>query len=327
MCLLIHHKPGTDLTPEILSDILRRNSDGFGAMFAENGRVHVIKNVNPTDREVAYLYNRYLRHRECVIHFRMRTHGDVDYDNCHPYQVFESLHMAHNGVMGNIEQPDKSKSDTWHLVENYLKPILARDPTILFTAPFQKMLASYVGSGNKLGFVHKSGKVVVINRASGFEAKGSWFSNTYAWNPERFGMAPPRAATVTRTYGGTRGQYADYAEAWDTDGVGSIVTPRKATGGAAKPATTFQGTEGSASGASTVQPATEAAKETGEQGAKPASLAGSLGEGVRNTLNLMADALHGKGAAVMDEPAPLLQVTDADVEFVPATTAEIVNVS
>ena len=221
MCLLIHHKPGTDLSGDVIRNILTRNSDGFGAMWAEHGRVQVIKNVNPTAREIEYIYDRYLKARECVMHFRMRTHGNIDYDNCHPYEVFDSLHMAHNGVMSNMDTREHSKSDTWHLVEDYLKPMLQRDPTLVFTRPFQKMLGHYIGGGNKLAFVHKTGQIAVINRGSGFDSKGSWFSNTYAWTPEKFGFhAPPKAKTTTyaksTVVGGssTTPRKSSYVEGW-----------------------------------------------------------------------------------------------------------------
>jgi len=40
-----------------------------------------------------------LKVSECIIHYRMKTHGDIDMDNCHPSRVTDDIWMAHNGIL------------------------------------------------------------------------------------------------------------------------------------------------------------------------------------------------------------------------------------
>lgn len=202
MCILIHNTPKSRLTKEHWADMLRRNQDGFGAMYSDGKRVHVIKTLDGSPEELDFIYRKYLRGREAVIHLRMQTHGAINMDNCHPYKVTDDLYMAHNGVLSTGNWDDPSKSDTWHLIEFYLKPILEKSPDVLFEPSFQKMLAGFIGYSNKLAFVHKTRGVVVINRSAGIKHRETWFSNTYAWSPEKFGYERPPARTYTYTSGG-----------------------------------------------------------------------------------------------------------------------------
>jgi hypothetical protein len=210
MCLLIHHTPDSEVEPEFLADVFSKNSDGFGVMFGTGDRVAVHKRLPSGPEEIIKYYNKKIKGRECVIHFRMRTHGDVDLKNAHPYRVTEDLWMAHNGVLsiGNSHNP--KMSDTWHLIQLYLRPMLEGNPDLLFTPAFQKMLGGFIGTNNKLGFVHKSGKVVLINESAGVQHKNMWLSNTYAWSYGRPATTYGRGYNggwYGEEYGGNYGQY------------------------------------------------------------------------------------------------------------------------
>jgi hypothetical protein len=190
MCLLIHHTADGDLSRNMIADIYQRNDDGFGATWVEGRKVKVIRTLGGP-KDIGAIYEKHLRGKECVLHFRMRTHGAVDMANCHPYRVNDKLVMAHNGVLDIDASVVPEMSDTWHLVEYHLKPLLDRDPFLIFQPEFQRMLGGFIGSSNRLAFMHQSGRVIVINRASGIDVRGMWCSNTYAWNPERFGYKAP----------------------------------------------------------------------------------------------------------------------------------------
>jgi hypothetical protein len=191
MCILIHNTPKSNLTEAMFRDFIIRNGDGFGAAWSDGKKVHTIKLLDPTAKELAYVYNTHLKGKDAIIHLRMRTHGDIDFENCHPYTVSDHVVMAHNGVLSTGNHWDTSKSDTWHLIDRYLRPMLDKSPDLLFERSFQQMLGGFIGSGNRLGFVDAKRGVVVINRHSGINHKDTWFSNTYAWSPERFGYVDP----------------------------------------------------------------------------------------------------------------------------------------
>lgn len=187
MCLMIQHSKTTVLSEDLIHDIYRKNSDGFGVMWGDGEKVHVLKLLG-TAKEITDLYNEHILGKDCVIHFRMMTHGDIDYDNCHPYMITENLWMAHNGILSTGNDADVSKSDTWHYIRDFLRPLIAKyGEEILFDPIMQQYIEEHIGSGNKFGIVHKDGRVAILNRKSGVEHMDAWFSNTYAWSPEKFG--------------------------------------------------------------------------------------------------------------------------------------------
>lgn len=187
MCILIHHQPDTNFEFGHIQDFYSKNSDGFGATVKKpDGTVKIVKTVGTLD-EVHELYVNEVKGYEAVIHFRMKTHGDIDLFNCHPYQVTDSLWMAHNGILSTGNSADTTKSDTWHYIQNFLKPLLERDPNLIHQPAFQKLVESHIGYSNKFGFMDHQGNVVILNRGSGVEHFGAWLSNTYAWSPTKWG--------------------------------------------------------------------------------------------------------------------------------------------
>lgn len=187
MCMLIHHSAKSHLSQKMLADMLSHNPDGFGFAYGTGKKVHVVKVPSPSLQTVYDLYAKYLRGREAMIHFRWRTHGDVDEQNTHPYEVTPGLWLAHNGVLSCVDQRDKRMSDTWHLIEDYLRPMLSKSPDLWLSPEFRTILGKFIGAQNKLAFVDARGKVALVNQASGITFQNTWFSNTYAWDAVKFG--------------------------------------------------------------------------------------------------------------------------------------------
>lgn len=219
MCLLIHKPADAEMSNELILDVYTKNNDGFGIMFAENGKIEVIKTL-ASPEEIIKLYDEHCIGRECILHFRMQTHGDVDLDNCHPYRVTDDIWMAHNGVLSCSNPVDPKKSDTWHFIEYILRPILQSDPEKLFDEDFQDFISSTIGGSNKFGFMCADGRTVILNERSGVHHMGMWLSNTYAWSPSKFGYYERYKSSTT--YGSSwynRSLLDDYtAEHGDTWG-------------------------------------------------------------------------------------------------------------
>jgi len=186
MCILIHHPANISFSDELLNDFYEYNSDGFGAMYSEGGKLVVVKTLGKP-QEINALYKDALKGRECIIHYRMKTHGDIDMDNCHPYKVTDEIWMAHNGILSMGNPIDKAKSDTWHFIKFILRPALEANPALLFDPDYQTYLEEMIGSSNKFAFMHSSGESVVINYDAGVEHEGAWLSNTYAWSAHLHG--------------------------------------------------------------------------------------------------------------------------------------------
>lgn len=211
MCILIHHTPETSFSDDVLRDFYDHNPDGFGVMFGDGKKMHITKSLGSVEETIA-LYRDICEGRECIIHYRMKTHGDIDLDNCHPYKVTDDLWMAHNGVLSMGNPIDPKRSDTWHFIEYILKPAMLHNPNIILDPDYQAYIEKMIGASNKFAFLHSSGEVVVLNYDAGVEHQGAWLSNTYAWSAHKHGH-------------GRRSAYTGYYS--DSYGTGYTMYPTK----------------------------------------------------------------------------------------------------
>lgn len=208
MCLLVKQPAASKFSDEFLADVFNKNSDGLGVMYAEGGKLHVYKCLPATAQDFVDFYRKHAEDRDCVWHARMQTHGDIDFENCHPYQVTEDVWMAHNGILSTGNNSDKSKSDTWHFIRNFLRPALTANPDLILDDQWCAFVGEMIGRSNKFGFVRSDGKMVIINEQAGVEYQGAWLSNTYAWSYHKFtGTYGGGYTNMYSGYGGYRSRY------------------------------------------------------------------------------------------------------------------------
>lgn len=219
MCILIHHTADTSFSDEVLRDFYSHNPDGFGLMFGDGKKIHVTKSLGSVDETIA-LYRDIAEGRECILHYRMKTHGNIDTANCHPYRVTDELWLAHNGILSAGNPIRKEMSDTWHIIEYIIRPIAESNMDMLFTADFQEYLGELIGSSNKFALCHADGRIAVINRDAGVEHFGAWLSNTYAWSASKHGFQ----------HKGVSNRYSSYFDYYDGyDSYNYNVTPKTQT--------------------------------------------------------------------------------------------------
>lgn len=219
MCLLHTHNADTKLTDVWIKDFYTTNPDGIGVMYSEKdeaGVPHLIvkKFLPKTAADAVQIYNENIKGRDCAVHWRMATHGDIDMVNCHPYEIVgydqqDPIFFMHNGVLSNGNWKDKTKSDTWWYAHDYLKPLLdpsvGGDPNLAFKAPFKEILGDSIGASNKFVLMDRFGNMAIINEDAGVHWNGMWLSNTYAWSAPRrvrnHGSANKYYAAATKTSG------------------------------------------------------------------------------------------------------------------------------
>lgn len=189
MCLIMTGK-ASDVrstlinTPGLAGDIFKSNGDGIGIMYANKRGLKVIKKIPKKTRDVAELLLALPDDdRDLAIHWRMRTHGHVDLNNCHPYPVADGVAMMHNGVLSIGNASDTSRSDTYHFIEEYLKDAVAAHPALVHDRGFLTLVGDFIGGSNRFVFMTEDGRMSVVNYETGVEHGGVWFSNTYAWDP------------------------------------------------------------------------------------------------------------------------------------------------
>jgi hypothetical protein len=189
MCLLVtQSKSSPVLSDAWLTDFYDFNSDGVGVMFANNGDLVIKKIIPKNAEEFIQFYRADIQGRDCAFHLRMRTHGEIDLINCHPYEVLNraehgiDLWLMHNGILSTGNKANIKMSDTWHYINDYLKPMLAGNPDFAFHPAFKALVADHIGGSNKFVLMDNEGRQVVINQDEGVYWGGLWLSNTYAWS-------------------------------------------------------------------------------------------------------------------------------------------------
>lgn len=190
-------------TNSLLDDIYHSNSDGVGIMYANKRGLKVIKEICSTIYDLQrFIANMPNDDRNMAIHFRMKTHGDIDLFNCHPYSVIEKeVAMMHNGILSTGNKKDHSKSDTWHFIQDYLVDTVIEAPTVVHANGFRQMIGEFIGN-NRFVFMDKHGTMSHVNYDQGIEHDGMWFSNTYAWSPNILIPSFRYASSYSGAYGG-----------------------------------------------------------------------------------------------------------------------------
>ena len=202
MCLLITQpQDAPTLSNDWLIDFHASNPDGVGVMYADNGSL-IIEKILPLNAEAFIdFYHSHIAGKNCAFHLRMKTHGNIDLENCHPYEVLNradhgiDLWLMHNGILSTGNATDTSKSDTWHYIRDYLRGILASNPDYAFSAGFAEIIGSHIGASNKFVLMDNNSRMAVVNQDSGVYWAGLWLSNTYAWTTSKSASKYPLKGT------------------------------------------------------------------------------------------------------------------------------------
>lgn len=141
MCVILHRIEGKNVELVDLKDAYSSNKDGCGLMYRNGGKVVTEKGMW-TEEEMLERVKR-LGNREYFLHLRIATHGKINDDNCHPFQVGKNYYYMHNGTL-TIDIEDKTRSDTWQFAQ-FLR-------TININNRFLDRLSGLIGY-NKLAFM------------------------------------------------------------------------------------------------------------------------------------------------------------------------------
>lgn len=205
MCLAILKPAGKIVSKEHLSNGYDRNSDGAGFAYAENGEVVIQKGFFKFEE----FYAAYQPHenKQCLIHFRIRTAGQTDAVNCHPWRINPKMALIHNGMLPIRE--DAGLSDTGIFTNRVISPIVDANPDIIFTNGFKWLIESAIGSNNKVVILNSAGGYVIFNEKSGSWDDGVWYSNC-SYKVARYTSVGYQTG---RHHGATFGDYDD-AHGW-----------------------------------------------------------------------------------------------------------------
>jgi glutamine amidotransferase len=174
MCIAIYKPKNKTITEATLAECFRSNRDGAGFMYVENKQVHIEKGFFTFNE----FYEAYKPHenKQCLIHFRIKTHGPVAAENCHPFEVNQSLGFIHNGIINGYGSADAS--DTRDFNAKILQPLVAKWGNLsLFQPAVKSLIESRIGY-SKLVFLDRHGNVNIFNEGKGIWEDGVWYSNS-----------------------------------------------------------------------------------------------------------------------------------------------------
>lgn len=188
MCCIIYTPKGWVTIPlDHMRNAHKRNDDGWGFMYAQDGKIIMDRDVTKHDDFLARL-KAVPEDQELVVHFRFGTSGSKGKEMAHPFPVFEddegncTLAMMHNGVIASTFKPDYKEglSDTAVMIRDFIQPLLLDDPGRVENENFQKAVGAMLGNPNKLVFLTGAGKIIMVNAEQGDWKDGRWYSNTYS---------------------------------------------------------------------------------------------------------------------------------------------------
>jgi glutamine amidotransferase len=174
MCVIAASPKNVVIPKENLEQCYKSNSDGAGFMVAKNNSLIVKKGFFSFDE----FYDAYAPYEKdkVVCHFRIKTHGERNAENCHPFPVAENMAFVHNGVI-RIKEENKNFSDTWHFNEKIIKPMYRDNQAFIRKLYNQELIKEFIGY-SKLVFLDNKGRGVIINEDKGTWKDGVWYSNT-----------------------------------------------------------------------------------------------------------------------------------------------------
>jgi predicted glutamine amidotransferase len=129
-------------------------------------------------------YKEYKPHedKQVLLHFRIKTHGPIDKNNCHPFLVNSGLGFIHNGIISGYG--DNKQSDTIDFNKSILQKIVAKHGNMgLFDDPMVELIENVIGY-SKLVFLDRHGNYRIMNEDKGHWNNGVWYSNNSYKKPE-----------------------------------------------------------------------------------------------------------------------------------------------
>lgn len=171
-------------TPGLLADLYDSNSDGIGAMYATSKNVLRTPKIVPANLASAHAFVAQLPDddRNLVLHFRMRTSGNTDQNNAHPFCVLPGqMAMTHNGVLSISTKDDPTQCDTRHYIAKVIKPQVEVAPSLAYVDQWLDLIGDDIGSGNRFVFMNNRGEMSFVNRQTGIELEDMWIANTYSF--------------------------------------------------------------------------------------------------------------------------------------------------
>jgi len=199
MCLIIHKPPGTPIPARLVEAAVRFNSDGWGAMGFSPGGSFVMTRWKTTGAVDIQQFADMRIDDELVLHLRYRTRGAADAGNLQPFEVVPGLFLMHNGEV-DVPRRLPERSDTWHLVNDLLRPLVERHRDLALDRGFLRIFEQSLGPSNRVVLLSRPARrVEILNAGQGTAYQGLWLSST-RWIDQGILEIPNASPPQRRSY-------------------------------------------------------------------------------------------------------------------------------
>lgn len=187
MCVIIHKPAGKEVSEKDIISAAKRNSHGFGYMYYDPDLKKIVtgKTLFEKPEELFETFKSQVKYEVCY-HLRIRTHGDISEQNCHPFKILSEenngadMYFMHNGMINKVKE-EGTESDTRAFNRQFLRPILKKYPELVKEESFRKLVESYIGA-SKFVFMFGNGETVKCNAQLGSQHDGMWVSNMISFD-------------------------------------------------------------------------------------------------------------------------------------------------
>lgn len=173
MCIAIVKPSKAHISDDRLGICFENNPDGAGfAYYNEKGFLVIRKGYFKFNKFLK-AYKRVCENRRMLIHFRIKTVGDANHHNCHPFEIGCNSAMIHNGTMTSVT-PEKGFSDSRTLAK-WIQETNEHSPGALFTKAGINILES-LAKPSRVAFMTPA-KFILLSPASWKLDDGVYYSN------------------------------------------------------------------------------------------------------------------------------------------------------
>lgn len=191
MCIIVVKPAGVEFpTWKTLQTCFENNSDGAGIMWnGADGKVHISKGYMEYGkfRKALKKVKREVTDETAVVmHFRIKTHGEVSKECCHPFPVEGKLDLlrelematefgvAHNGILLGMDTNAK-KSDTMDYVMRVLYPLRKMSGENWLHDKYVRSVVESTLQDCRLAIIDGNGDLVTVGNFT--EENGVLYSN------------------------------------------------------------------------------------------------------------------------------------------------------
>tara|TARA_R110001592_G_scaffold135777_1_gene352232 strand:+ start:1363 stop:2199 length:837 start_codon:yes stop_codon:yes gene_type:complete len=181
MCLIIHSKNPLKISLDDMEESYKSNRDGFGLMYIKDHQIITEKILPKNFDDCLTLFNKHKNNcKEIGLHWRFKTVGNINLDNCHPHKVLKNqVYLMHNGPSLPIPILEQGKSDTNQFIKYYFRNLVIKNSLVLQNKSFIKSINDFIGSDRLLLLDSKSEKFTIFNSQNGYFENDCWYSNSY----------------------------------------------------------------------------------------------------------------------------------------------------